>query len=333
MNKNQVKLAAIGGVGVVLALAIGVFVYMESDSRAEKAAELEDQNSKIRTNAGANPKTAKAHNDNAAALKDWSDAAYGIAGGYSVRNIDPAEDPSVFRNRMVRRQRELVALPEGSEAKFIKPEFKFGERFQAYIDGAQPPASEMAALQREWDDVTRFTDILLESGATELTRVTVVPPPKAEEQPQGRGARRPAASSKKPAAEPYPGSDRSYEFEFTAKPDALVKVLDAVASDKARFMSVDSLSFLQAGDPLVAMVGGESGGADKSAQNAGRRGNRRNRRRGGADAFPSADAAGEDDDVSRRGIVTKPENAAPFTVTVKVTTTDFAKADAKEAGK
>lgn len=320
MSKNKLVMCVIGGVAGVLALAIGWLVYSESDAQEAKRVELQTQQAAISQNAGADPRAAKAHRENAKHLDQWAHDAFNKVSEMSKRAPHHGEAPAAFRLRMFKKQRELMKLPKGSETKIIKDTFYFGDRFKDYIDpntAANPGAADMPALHREWDDVVHFTEILLRSGATELTAVTVVPPPKVEEDRKPRRGGR--GSSKKAEDNPFPSTEKHYEFTFLARPEALIKVLNAVASDKRRFMSVDALSFEQGDDPLRKILG--EGDKEKGEGAAGRR--RGGRRRGGL--LDAGKEKEEEEEVVRKGLVTNPETAAPFTVVMKVSTIDFVK--------
>lgn len=319
MSKNKLVMCVIGGVAGVLALAIGWLVYSESDAQEAKRVELQTQQAAISQNAGADPRAAKAHRENAKHLDQWAHDAFNKVSEMSKRAPHHGEAPAAFRLRMFKKQRELMKLPRGSETKIIKETFYFGDRFKDYIDpntAANPGAADMPALHREWDDVVHFTEILLRSGATELTAVTVVQPPKpVEENKPRRGGRGPSRGAEK--VNPYPSTEKNYEFTFLARPEALIKVLNAVASDKDRFMAVDSISFEQADDPLKKILGE---GEKEKKDNAG------GRRRGGRRSGGLLDSGKEEEeDVIRKGLVTNPETAAPFTVVMKVSTIDFVK--------
>ena len=320
MSKNKLVMCVIGGVAGVLALAIGWLVYSESDAQEAKRVELQTQQAAISQNAGADPRAAKAHRENAKHLDQWAHDAFNKVSEMSKRAPHHGEAPAAFRLRMFKKQRELMKLPRGSETKIIKDTFYFGDRFKDYIDpntAANPGAADMPALHREWDDVVHFTEILLRSGATELTAVTVVPPPKVEEDRKPRRDGR--GSSKKAEDNPFPSTEKHYEFTFLARPESLIKVLNAVASDKRRFMSVDALSFEQGDDPLRKILG--EGDKEKGEGAAGRR--RGGRRRGGL--LDAGKEKEEEEEVVRKGLVTNPETAVPFTVVMKVSTIDFVK--------
>ena len=322
MSRNKLVMCVIGGVAGVLALAIGWLVYSEGDAQEAKRTELQMQQGVIAQNAGADPKAAKAHRDNAKALDQWAHDAFSKVSEMSRRDLNPGEAPAAFRQRMFRKQRELMKLPEDSEHKIIKETFYFGDRFSAFIDpntASNPGVADMPALQREWDDVVHVTEILLRSGVTELTAVTVVVPPKVEEDKKPRrGAR---ATTKKAAENPYPSTEKNYEFTFLARPEALVKTLNAVTSDKERFMSIDALTFEQADDPLRKILGEGDNDKKKNANAGGRRG----RGNGGRGSASPGEGKEDEEDVIRKGLVTNPETAAPFTVVMKVSTIDFAK--------
>lgn len=311
MNKNQIVMSAIGGVAGLAALGFGALVYLQADEREQIEADLQGLVSRCNNAADAQEATVKAHRDNEKTLTGWAREAYSHVEAMDKARPDSSQAPAAFKSQMFANAQALMKLPAGSDDKIIKDTFDFGERFKAYVAGDDiPPESELPSLQRQWDDVMRITDILLKEGAKELVGVEVVAKPPAPAQ-NARGAK------KKQAKNLYPASEETYRFTFKTMQAQLVAVLNAIATDE-RFMSIDSLSFEQAGDPLAQMIGGSD--KEKSAERGGRA--RNQRRRGRASSEPEPE--GEEDEVSRKGLVTNPETCEPFTVEMTVTTFDFA---------
>lgn len=320
MNKNKIIMAAIGGVAAALVLVVGVLIWMEDDTQSELRDELEAQVARRDRNSGAKKETEEAHLGNAKVLSEWATSAHTFVSEQgSVREFDPNLDPAAFKQQMVEKAREFSKLPEESSVKIVKEDFDFGYRQYIGKDGTEIPRKEdLPRLQREWFDISHFTDTLVKCGATELIGVKVAEKP-AEPQNE-RGGRR-SAQQKDPAAA-YPSSETTYVFTFLARPAALVRVLNSLAADD-RFFAVDSMSFSQASDPLVQMLGGDK------EKDQGRRGGRR-RRRGAEAEEPAPEAEGEAAEIARKGLVTDPATCTPFTVTMTVSTLEFtAKEEAK----
>jgi len=315
MNKNKIAMAVIGGVAAALALVAGVLIWMEDDSQAEFRDELEAQVARRDRNSSAKKETEDAYRANAKALSDWAERAHGFVSEQGVRSTDTSQDPAAFKQQMVEDARAFSKLPEESSSKIVKEDFDFGYRQYIGKEGAEIPKREdLPRLQREWYDIVRFTDILVKCGAAELVGVKIAE--KAAPEPQGaRGGRRPAQQQKDPSAA-YPSTESTYVFTFLARPAALVRVLNALAADD-RFFAVDAMTFEQASDPLVQMLGG-----DKEKEQ-GRRGGRR-RRRGAEAEEPAPEADGDAAEIARKGLVTDPATCTPFTVNMTVSTLEFA---------
>jgi len=320
MNKNQITMAAIGGIALV---AVGVVGYLTYAAWAEKAEKAEDLESAIanarRINAAAiapKQESVDAIAANAQKLEEWRAEMLALvsAGDFAV---DPGATPESFKQKMVVEAREFAKLPGGVNGCIVKEEFDFG--FKDYIvGGSMPPRDQLAVLQRQWSEVGMFVNMLSRCGAQELTSVTVgaaaAEPPKEEEAPK-RGKAKKGAQKKE--AEPRPlAVPQSYELKFTAKPAAFVRTIDACAMVE-RFIVVDGFTFVKERDTLAEVFGGKD--KVEAAAGGGRRGRRG--RRGAAEAEQPAPEGAEE--VSRKGLVTDPELDAPLTVVLKVTTFDF----------
>ena len=94
MSKNKLVMCVIGGVAGVLALAIGWLVYSESDAQEAKRVELQTQQAAISQNAGADPRAAKAHRENAKHLDQWAHDAFNKVSEMSKRAPHHGEAPA-----------------------------------------------------------------------------------------------------------------------------------------------------------------------------------------------------------------------------------------------
>ena len=313
MNKNKIIMAVLGGVAALVAVACAVMIWFAADECDEALVEREGAIGECQNNAGVSPDDAKTYDKNRKTLVDWADAARDYVADKGRRSIDAGQDPAAFKQQMVEDANYFRKRPEGLDRKIVKEDFDFG--FKAYVnEGAMPAQGDMPVLQRKWDDIYHFMDIMLKCGVTEVTgiKADLDAAPQEEEQPR-RGR---AVQKKATPADAYPSSQMTYEIEFLARPAALVKTLNAFATD-ARFITVDSLAFAQAGDPLAQKIGGEK---EKDAAGGGRRG-RRGRR--GRAVEEEASATEQEEEIAKKGLVTDPASTAPFTVKIRVSTLDF----------
>ena len=326
MNRNQITMAAIGGVALVAVLAVGYLTYAARAEQGEKAEDLETALGNVRriNSAKIAPKSESvaAIDANAQKLDAWRTEvlALATAGDFAA---DGAATPESFKQKMVVEARELAKLPGGVNGNIVKEDFDFG--FKDYIiGGSMPPRERLDALQRQWSEVSLLVKILARCGARELKAVTVgaaaEAPKEEEEQPKRRGPRKNAA---KEIVAKDPATPQSYELKFTAKPAAFVRIIDACAIIE-RFIVVDGFSFAKEKDTLAEIFGGK-----EKTETSG--GGRRGRGRRHQSAAEEQEVAAEE--VNRKGLVTDPELDEPLTVTLKLTTYDFGTAAAaKEAG-
>ena len=297
MNRNQITMAAIGGVALVAVLAVGYLTYAAWAEQGEKAEDLETALGNVRRINAAKiaPKqeSVAAIDANALKLDAWRAEvlALATAGDFAA---DPAATPESFKQKMVVEARELAKLPGGVGGNIVKEDFDFG--FKDYIiGGSMPPRERLDSLQRQWSEVSLLVKILSRGGARELKAVAVgaaAEAPKEEEAPK-RGARK--AAPKEVVAKD-PATAQGYELKFTAKPTAFVRIIDACAFVE-RFIVVDGFSFAKERDTLAEIFGGKE---KTEASGGGGRG--RGRRR--SQAAEEQQAAAEE--VARKGLVTAP---------------------------
>ena len=330
MNKNRMILAATGGVVALAVLGMAGLVW---NAHSGKVAALEGdfdegvdgletvlEKAQRLSRGQVYPceESVKAVKANTEKLADWRKEALQFA----ARGDRPVEKttPPAFKAFLVQDAKRIASLRGSVNGALVQPDFAFGP-FKDYIsEGKMPPEAKLAELQRRWDDVATLAETLSECGIDELVSVDFrdgsAEAKQKEEAEQQRGPRR-KPRGKKPAAEEnsFKPSAFGYAVVFRARPNALVKSLNAFATSE-RFVVVDSVSFDRARDGLSEALGGE----EKKAE-AAQTGGRRRRRRGGDE--PSAAQASAEDSAAKGGIVTDPVLDAPFTVSLAVTVYDF----------
>lgn len=319
MNKNKIIMAGIGGGALVAALVVGYLIYAANVEKGEIGEEFESLVSNAqRVNDGAIPPTEesiKALKDNAKALQDWYDAAF-----EEVASGDLAVEPGIYRESfkqaMVDGARRLSKLPgEAEEGRLVKKNFNFG--FPFITTGTMPEQDKLAMYQRQWAEVYHFVRMIADAGALELQNVTVAEHKAVvEETKPQRGGRRPNRKEQVEEKKPL-DTVETYTFKFTARPVALVGVVNALVAEE-RFTTVDALNFARTDDAIATILGG---GKDKEAARKGRA--RAGRRVRGAEAGAEQTAEGEEKEANKKGLVTDPATGVPFTVELTVSTHDF----------
>jgi len=325
MNKTKLMLAATGG---AIGLAVLVMAYFTWGAFSAKTVALEGDDeegtpgletvlSRARTlsRKPIYPCAASltALESNRTVLVEWQKEAKKLAARGD--RVYEKTTPAAFKEFLVSDAKRLSALPGSVAGVLVKPDFSFGP-FSDYISGGKMPAeSELADLQRKWDDVATVVETLASCGVAELTDVSfaaaVVAPVetstdnKKNKKPQRKQTQKPKQSNNQTT---NPASF-SYVFSFTTRPTAFVKVLNAFVLSE-RFITVEGFSVSRPKDVIVEALGGEEKQA--SASTAGRR-----RRRG------AAAETKEEEGKSKNGIVTDPLLDDPFVVVLKLSVRDF----------
>ncbi|MBR2964088.1 MAG: hypothetical protein IKC53_07775, partial [Lentisphaeria bacterium] len=112
-------------------------------------------------------------------------------------------------------------------------------------------------------------------------------------------------------------TEEKYAIDFRAKPAALVKVVNALATSQ-RFFVVETLDFAREGDMIGKALGeGEKRGASEQQSS------RLRRRRRGEQARFGEEKAAEGAEEADSGVVNDPEKEEPFLVHAVVSTYDF----------
>ena len=314
MNKNKTIMAGIGGGALVAAGVIGYLIFSAQGQKTDIADEFEGLiGTAERVNSGAIPPTQesiKAIEANAKALKDWYDDALERVSAGDL-TVESGIYPDSFKKIMVDGARRLSKLPgEAEEGRLVKKGFNFG--FPLITSGDMPESDKLATYQRQWSEVYHFVSLIAEPGALELQNVTVAEKKVVEAPKPTRGQRQ----QKKVVEEKAPlASTETYSFKFTARPAALVEVINRLVTEE-RFVTVDALSFLRADDALATILGG---GKEKESARKKKR-NKRHSAEG-----EDANAEGDEKAANKKGLVSDPATGVPFTVELTVTTYDFGK--------
>lgn len=331
MSRNRVVLAAVGGVAALAVLAMcAVLWFAFAAKTAAQEGDFDEGTQGLETvvNEARRLSTGKVYPgpDGVKAIKadidrvaDWRREAIRLAARGD--RVFEKTTPAALKSFIVRDAKRIAALPGAVDGALVNPEFAFGP-FKPYIaEGKMPEDARLAELQRRWDDLSGFAETLSSNGVAELVsfdfRDTAPDAEKdkatnAAQQNRNRrgGARQPEAKSD------FKPSSFSYVAVFRARPNALIRVVNAIDSGE-RFIVVDSLSFERGSDALLAALGGE----DKSKASPQQQFGRRRRRRGGEEpAKPAESAAGGS--TAKDGIVTDPSLDAPFDVTLAFTVYD-----------
>ena len=349
MNKTKMILAGTGGaIGlVVLVLAFLVWQAFSAKTAAIEGDDEEGTDGLETVEARAQTLSRKpvypcaasvsAIAENQKLIDEWCKEGLSLA----VRGdrVFPKTTPAQFKTDLVADAKRLMDLPGAVQGKLTKPDFAFGP-FKDYIaEGKMPAETELAELQRRWDDVVTVTELLATNGVVELVDVQFAAAKKdeaneAKDKRDARGKRDKRKSAQVTPATLVAPVAYSYVFTFSARPAAFIRTINALESCE-RFVTVDSFSFARPSDVIAEAFGGDEKKAESQA--SGRRG-RRGRRGADVDATSSSRDLTRQDAASTEGknrIVTDPLLDAPMTVTLTLTVHDFRSLEEKpeEEGK
>jgi hypothetical protein len=256
----------------------------------------------------------KAIESNVTVLAEWKDAAHKLVSAGD--RVFEKTTTAAFKAFIVDDAKRLGALPGAVNGVLVKSDFAFGP-FKGYIaEGKMPLDSELALLQRRWDDVAAITEILAAAGIAELVDVqfNVKEQAKEEEEVKPKKGRRNARAAANAKNEKKPSIDPaaySYVFTFTTRPVGFVKVLNALETGE-RFTVVEDFSFVRERDVIAEALGGDEKKEAAASSRRGRRG-----RRGAVIEEEKKEEA------PKSGIVTDPVLDAPFKVKMTVSVYDF----------
>ena len=327
MSKNQIVMVAIGGVTLVAAGVLGYLAFDAFSSKAE-AVEAGDGAKEsvrrlLRADVSPDKESELAYKKNADTLAGWTEAALATAAA-GDRAVSNDINPAAFKQKLVDEARALSELEGGVDGKIVKPGFNFG--LPDFVTGDKLPEQEMLPkYQRLWGDIRLVFEMLQECGVAEIVRiepagaVSAAAQAQQEEKPKAKkGKGKKDAESEKPVY-----TVEQYAVDFRAKPAALVKAVNALAT-APRFIVVDSMSFAREGDMIAAALGeGEKAQGASAPASGGKR------RRRGAAVEETEKPAEESED--KKGLVNDPVKESPFLVKITLSTYDFGSAVNKPA--
>ena len=331
MNKTKMTLAVVGG---VIGLAVLVMAYLTWSAFSAKTAALEGDDeegtdgletvmsraeslSRLTANHPVYPCAASltAIESNRTAIVDWQQEATKLA--TRGDRIYKKTTPPAFKTFIVSDAKRLMTLPGSVSGALAKPDFAFGPFREYIVEGKMPAESQLAELQRRWDDVATVVEVLGQCGVAELTDVQFKADEKKPE-PQdkkGKNAKKRTNDKRQPTAGEAAPKAFSYVFTFTTKPAGFTKVLNALVVGE-RFVTVDGFTFGRARDALAETLDG-----DEKKKEAAASGGRRGRRRGSAAL--QQDKQEEEKKGVPKGIVSDPQLEEPITVVLTATVYDF----------
>lgn len=332
MSKNRIVLAAVGGVIGLAVLVMAVFTYLAYAKKVaamegDEAEGTEGLESVVSTAQSLSRKpvypsaaSVQAISSNEQQIAAWRAEAVKIASRGD--RVYEATTPAAFKTFIVGDAKRLGGLPGLVSGKLVKPEFDFGP-FKDYITGGSMPSeTQLAELQRKWDDIATVVEMLAKAGIAELVGVDFAAQDAAKEEQksdsQKKGARKADRKSSKRAADESRQLEPaacSYVFTFTTRPAGFVKAINALETCE-RFIVVDGFTFSRSKDVISEALGGEEKKSDAAQPTRGRRG-RRGR------AAQAEEPAVAEVNLSKHGIVTDPEHDEPMTVVMKATVYDF----------
>jgi hypothetical protein len=247
----------------------------------------------------------------------WRTAALELA---SKGDCPPpaAEEPSVFKQRLQAEVRRMGELPGGVNGHIAAPTCLFG--FEQYLgeNGILPPSAAVPRLSEQLAAIVRVVDIFATSGVFEVKSVQRIEAKDgADKDDDARKVSKPKGKGDS-VAKPLEWTCLEYKFSVSARPAALVQMLNSISSDM-RFMVAKNFSFRrpEAADMILAsMSAKDSDEAKTSSSSSGRR-----RRRGAAVEQPKLGEEAAPQKSSR--LVVDPELDAPFDVEFTLAVYDF----------
>ena len=326
MNKSKIVLASIGGVAGVATLVMAYLIWSVYSQKQTVQTELAAAESSISSlNRGVRTSSGKAKGKEqkeqelvvpcqkgineikakVSAVNDWKTnaLAYVKTQVHESRTIGALK----LKEEMDEAVSRYATLPGTAEGKFVKKDFGYG--LDNYISQGQVPVeSEVAAVQRRWNDISFVVDTMVDAGALQLTGVTVKPKVE-EKEPSRRGNSRRKAGARKDVKKVKP-SKETYEFTFIARGSAIVKVLNDIAS-AGNFAVVESFSFHRHENDSLVKALAASGEKEK-------RGKARGRGRRGFEPVEEKEKKAEENP-----IVTDPLMDSPHEVKITVSTYVF----------
>ena len=331
MNKTKMILAGTGGAIGLVALVLAFLVWQAFSAKTvaiegddeEGTDGLEAVEARVQTLSrkpvypSAASLTAIAENQKL--IDEWCKDGLSLAARGD--KVFSKTTPAQFKTDLVADAKRLMDLPGAAQGKLTKPDFAFGPFKDYIVEGKMPAETELAELQRRWDDVVTVTELLVTNGVSELVDVSFAAAKKdevkTEDLKKGKVNKKKNTANSNPQTLKPSNVSYSYVFTFAARPSAFIRTINALESCE-RFVTVDAFSFVRPSDVIAEALGGDEKKAEPQA--SGRRGRRG--RRGEAVAAPVAEG-GDGTEKGKNRIVTDPVRDAPMTVTLTLTVHDF----------
>lgn len=325
MNKNKTILLSIAG---VIALASAVMAYLDWSAYSAKTAALEGDDMEgieglesvivkaeklSRKEIYPSAESVKAIEEKIARLEEWQKEAKRLASRGD--KVFAKTTPAAFKEFIVTDAKRLSQLPGDVGGALVKSEFTFGP-FKEYIaEGKMPAESELAKLQRQWDDVSVVVEKLAECQISELLDIQIKAKVEPKEEPK-QNARRQRQQRKAAAKVEAPKAKEpvahTYVVTFASRGPGIVKAVNAFSTAE-RFIVVEDLAFSREKDGIAeALAGDEKKADDKSSRRS-----RRSRRALLADDKKSEEAE------KKSGIVTDPMLDQPLKAVMTLSIYDF----------
>ena len=316
LSKQQTVAVSSAAAFVLAAGALGWFLYDAYSGRMEQEEELAQQTAAfLRFNEAPvfpSLKTISEAKTNQATLATWLDSAraYAARGDRKM----PEETPPIFKQRLAATVRKMRMLPGAAAGKIAAPAFQFG--FDAYLGegGVLPDVKDVPRLSSQLDAIKYIVAVFARAGVLEVKELRRVEPPPPDETP-AKGRKPKAKKKADDAAGEQKASSLEFGLVFTARPDAIVKVMNAFSSD-TRFVIVKNFAFKAVEDDIVSRMDADAA-AKAAAANAS--GSGRRRRRAAAEAAASEEPA----DAAKGGVIADPESGSPLQVEFTLEVWDF----------
>ena len=318
MSLSKMQIVSIASIsGFVLASgALGWFLYDSCTTRSEQEEELASETASFQRFNDApvfpSTKTIAEAKSNQVALAEWREAARAFASRGDRKLAE--ETPPIFKQRLADTVRKMRALPGSVGGRIAGQSFQFG--FDAYLGegGVLPDVKDVPRLASQLDVIKHVVMTFARAGVLEVKEVTRIDPPPQDEQ-QTKGGKKKRAKKDKEAEGPKPVC-LEFGLVFMARPDAVVKTLNAFSAD-SRFLVVKNFALKTPVDDIVSRM--EAAKQAKAAAAASGGGRRRRR----VFAADSSAPAAENVEVQIGALIADPEFGSPAQVEITLAAWDF----------
>ena len=322
LSKKQI-VAASSATGFVLAAGVlGWFLYDAFTGRGEQEEELAVETASFQRFNDApvfpSAKTIAEAKTNQAVLASWLAGARAYAARGDTKVAE--ETPPIFKQRLTKTVVKMRSLPGAAAGHLAGSGFMFG--FDSYLGegGVLPDVKDVPRLAAQLDVIKHVVVTLAKAGVLEIKEVRRVEAPPPDDQQTKGAKKKPKAKKDKTPEGPMPTS-LEFGFVFTARPDALVKTLNAFSSDN-RFVVIKNLAFKMTEDDIVSRMDAADA-AKAAAAAAAAPGGRRRRRNAEAQQTAGAPGAVQGDAAAVPTLVADPEAGSPMQVDLTLVVWDF----------